>query len=310
MTVVNDNQFRRILRITSSITSKMNPNLRVALARIAKHPGIQTLLDPNSINIYSKIKGKRYLKEIKYFDGTTLLVDINEMVGFRAAVTGKWDLTAYNIVRKLMKKSTVFIDVGAHIGTTSIPIANLGIKVICFEPNLDSAQLLIHNILKNNLSGVIVLPIGLGSKNLSGKWKSLSAPIGNIAGSSLIPQWTNGKRLSRERKIFISSLDECLLQMGLMSKLEDLIIKIDVEGFELEVMSGGTNAIEMHRPIIIFENNPSKLQSKKNDIKFYKIFCDYKFYSVSEDGILNTFNLNTRYENAIAVPKEKIYLFK
>lgn len=296
--------------MTSPFTSKMNPNLRVIIARIAKHPGIQTLLDPNSINLYSDIKRKRYLKEIEYFDGTKLLVDINEMIGFRAAVNGKWDPTTFNIVRKLRKRNTIFIDIGAHIGTTSIPVANLGVKVISFEPNLDSAQLLINNILKNNLQGIILLPIGLGSKKLSGKWKTLSAPIGNIAGSTLITHWNYGKRLSRERDVFISTLDECLLLIGLMSKSEDLIIKIDVEGFEREVMFGGANAIRIHRPIIIFENNPSKIQSKDKIDEFYQIFSDYEFYSVSEDGVLNTFELKIRYENALAVPKEKLHFFK
>ena len=308
--MVNDDHFRLILKLTSPITSKMNPNLRVKIAQIARHPGIQTLLDPNSINLYSNIKGKQYLKEIKYFDGTQLLVDINEMVGFRAAVNGKWDLTTFNIVSKIKKNNTIFIDIGAHIGTTSIPIANLGIKVISFEPNLDSAQLLIKNILKNNIQDIILLPLGLGSKKMSGKWKILSAPIGNIAGSTLITQWNYGKRLSGKRNVFISTLDECLLLMGLMSKSEDLIIKIDVEGFERDVMSGGTKAIRLHRPVIVFENNPSKIQSNENTSRFHQIFSNYEFYSVSENGVLNTFDLKIRYENAVAIPKEKIHFFE
>jgi len=298
-------KFKKILKITSPFISRINPSLRVKLAKILRHQGIQTLFDPNSLSIFSKINKETHLEKVNYFGGTTLIVDINEIVGFRTAVNGKWDLTSFNLINKLNEKNMIFIDIGAHIGTSSVPIANLGVQVICFEANLNSAQLLLSNISLNKIPKIIVFPFAIGSTGETGSWLQLSTYSGNIAASSLLSNWGAGKELLSKKYVYVTSLDETLRFLGLMEDPKNLVIKVDVEGYEREVFKGAKEAINLHRPIIIFENNPIFSDQDKQEEIFYSHFINYSFFSISQELILSDFDINTRYENAIAIPDEK-----
>ena len=91
----------------------------------------------------------------------------------------------------------------------------------------------------------------------------------------------------------------------MMADQKNLVIKVDVEGYEREVFKGANETINLHRPIIIFENNPIFLDKDKQEEIFYSQFKNYSFYSISQELILSDFDINTRYENAIAIPNEK-----
>lgn len=303
--MISPMRFKKILKITSPFISLINPSIRVKIAKILRHQGLQTLFDPNSLSIFSKINKETHLKKVNYHGGTTLIVDINEIVGFRTAVNGKWDLTSFNLVNKLKEKNIIFIDIGAHIGTSSVPIANLGVFVISFEANINSAQLLLSNISLNKIPKIIVFPFAIGSKDESGNWLQLSTYSGNIAASSLLHEWSDGKELLGQENVYVTSLDQTLRFLGMMADQKNLVIKVDVEGYEREVFKGANETINLHRPIIIFENNPIFLDKDKQEEIFYSQFKNYSFYSISQELILSDFDINTRYENAIAIPNEK-----
>lgn len=87
------------------------------------------------------------------------------------------------------------------------------------------------------------------------------------------------------------------------SKSIELIIKIDVEGFETEVLDGAEETINYFRPEIIFENNPST-DSRKS--LFWRSLIDYTIFKISPEIKLSHFNEHKRFENAIAIPNEKL----
>ncbi len=91
--------FRRILRITSLLTSLLHPLIRLKIASWIKIPGLQTLLNPNSIRGYAKLRTKAYFKEITFEDDTKLVVDLNDIIGFRSALKGTWDPTCLKLLK-------------------------------------------------------------------------------------------------------------------------------------------------------------------------------------------------------------------
>jgi FkbM family methyltransferase len=133
-------------------------------------------------------------------------------------------------------------DIGANIGTKTDLFSKLGYKVVSVEPQQALADNLKNKFKKN--SKVVVERCGVGSKpgeatiNISTKYPGFS---------SFIKDWQKGTKydsFDRSEKVKIVTLDELIVKHGLPD-----FCKIDVEGFEVEVLSGLTKKI----PLINFE---------------------------------------------------------
>ncbi len=273
----------------------INPGIKLFLAKKIQIKGLQTLFDPNSIRNYAKIKKSKNLKEIEITNGVRLKVDLNDIIGFRSAINGKWDDTALNILKKFNPKRTTFIDVGANIGTTCLPAASFGYKVIAYEANPLMASYLLQNISLNHKLKIVTFPFALG--NIKNETIEIFENIGNQGSSSIIKDWSPGKQKKIIYKTYITTLDESLKTLNLQ-KNENLVIKLDVEGYELEVIKGARNTIKQFKPIILFENNPTPIYSV-NAIR--KELPNYKFYAVTENLVFSQANLKKRSENIFAI---------
>lgn len=145
---------------------------------------------------------------------------------------------------KFILKGDIFFDVGANVGNRVLPLLELGAKVFAFEP-----QKSCRNILKWRFGGKItVIPKALGEnedeKNLH---------VSNFSGiSSISTDWINSVKDTRFKnyewgaveKVQITTLDKAIKTYGVPK-----FIKIDVEGYELEVLKGLSQPID----IISFE---------------------------------------------------------
>lgn len=136
------------------------------------------------------------------------------------------------------------IDVGANIGTFSIPLARRARRVIAFEPQPQMYAHLRHNIRANRVN-VDARPMVVGHAQMTvhlGGHERVSERV-NWGGRSL------GVGGEKVRMTTIDSLD--LKGVSL--------IKIDVEGAEPLVIYGARYTIESQLPVIIFEKNEKKI---------------------------------------------------
>ncbi len=133
------------------------------------------------------------------------------------------------------------IDVGANIGNHSIFFSNICDfkKCISIEPNPQVFEILQKNIALNNLEDKVeALNCGAGKeKSVSYLGKSNAR---NLGATSLNPQDKTSKQVE------IIAIDE----LGLDSL--DLL-KIDVEGMAVEVISGATETLMKYKPIVFVE---------------------------------------------------------
>jgi len=131
----------------------------------------------------------------------------------------------------LFKAGQVFVDVGANVGGYSVRAAARGMKVVGFEPNPDNLALLRRNVEINHAS-VNVLPFALGAK----AGKARLSPNGGVS------------RIIKEDGIEVEmrTLDSFDLPGA------DLL-KVDVEGYELEVFRGAKKTLEKFHPVIMIE---------------------------------------------------------
>ncbi len=178
----------------------------------------------------------------------------------------------------------VFLDIGSNIGQELIFAGaaardilnknNISFKAIGFEPIKSLYEQVKESIQINNFKQfgnttdinkenifVDIKNFALGDKD---EELILKSPIINVGGSSLVRNENNTVGEIREEKIIVKRGDgivfNILNEINLENKEEKsikLIIKIDVEGFEYEVMKGLSETIKKYKPIIIIEYSPT-----------------------------------------------------
>jgi len=143
------------------------------------------------------------------------------------------------------------IDIGANIGLWSRELTNFFHKTICFEPNTNCIKFLKKNII---IEKAIIYNYALGSKNEN---KKLFTPT-NSGGSSFIDSTRIGFN-SDGSKIYGKWPQETKKQLVKVKKLDEFnfneidFIKIDVQGYEYEVLKGAKKTLEINSPIICLE---------------------------------------------------------
>lgn len=153
-------------------------------------------------------------------------------------------------IKQLLQKRTsgASIDAGAFIGSHSVYFAQFcGLKpVLAFEANPDTFPLLLHNIRINNLAEVVI-PMNKALGATPGYGRIIAGGNTNQGHSSVaIDHETKGA------SVCVCTIDDeisALVQEGLTISL----IKIDVEGAELEVLRGAKRTIRTHRPVLCIE---------------------------------------------------------
>jgi FkbM family methyltransferase len=150
-------------------------------------------------------------------------------------------------LQSLLRLGDHVIDIGAHVGTQTIPFARIVGQtghVVAFEPILEHFALLKRNIEDNGLGG-IAEPIRAAVANSGG-------PLGIVR----VAHNSGGTRLRHDAtssdRILSVTLDEWW--EGARDRLPSIeLLKIDVEGMELDVLRSATALIEHCRPIVAFE---------------------------------------------------------
>lgn len=143
---------------------------------------------------------------------------------------GFYDFEEMSFVLHFLRPEDLFIDAGANIGVfTVLASGTVGARTIAFEPAPFAYQFLARNILLNNLSTLVsARNVALGKQD--GKIR-FTAGLGT---ENHVVQYHD---VVESVEIRSSSLD---LQL---QGLEPVVIKIDVEGFEHEVLAGGVNCL-------------------------------------------------------------------
>ena len=299
--------FRRLLKYTSPVIARLSPRSRLFIAKLIPIEGVKTLFDPNSIRNYAQLGSKPCLMNVEMASGMSACVDINDIIGYRAALNRKWDDSSLDLIKQFKASETLYIDIGANTGLTSIPIAKLGYETIAFEPNPYALTQLANNLSLNSPVKYCLFPFALGDSSKNMEYIQLFSPPGNLGATSINPEWSPGLIQNHCVITPITSLDRIIGSIFTQEKLKsflNILIKMDVEGFEDEVVLGARNLIDSGRPIILFENNPPVFpEIKKN--RFWDRLVNYEFVVVNE-GIKSNFDPDKRYENVLAIPNEKL----
>ena len=154
------------------------------------------------------------------------------------------------------RTGTLLVDIGVNIGQTLIKhflIVGPEGRYFGFEPNVRSMSYVDELIACNGLKHAQVIPVGLGSSvRLADFFTSTSTstdPAASINTAFRDPSFYGAKKL-----VPIFEADTVLEVLGVNEQY--FIVKIDVEGAELEVVQGMRKTLEKLRPFVIMEILP------------------------------------------------------
>jgi FkbM family methyltransferase len=176
----------------------------------------------------------------------------------------------------------VFVDVGANVGTFSVPLAKAfpATTVIAFEPNPPAHECLARNVALNGLRNVVVRAEGVGE---SPGTLVLYGFAGEDLGQSSFLRPTRHSEVPREIPVPVVRLDDVL---AVADRPIDAI-KIDVQGQELAVLRGARMVIERHRPPVLLEHEdtnfaqPAEASAAKQGLAGYFAAAGYEVFYVS-----------------------------
>lgn len=154
---------------------------------------------------------------------------------------GYWENNLIKYTQKYLKDDSIILDIGANIGTWSIPLAIENRKIYSFEPFDSSFYALCGNIFLNNKENHIYPRHCALTDDVSKNTTMMLPELVNIGGCKLIETTTQKKN-----RYSLQTLDSFHFD-----KID--LIKMDVEGHELNVLKGAINTINKCKPVIMFE---------------------------------------------------------
>ncbi|MEO7115550.1 MAG: FkbM family methyltransferase [Caldimonas sp.] len=155
-----------------------------------------------------------------------------------------FELGVQRCLDQLLREGDTMVDIGANIGMIALHARSLVGKtgrVICFEPNPECASAVEEHMKLNGIRNVEVRRCALASApgtltlNLTSEHSGTAtlAPVrGTVVKSIQVPVRVGDDELER---------------------VAPKVIKIDVEGFELNVLQGLRKTLAKHKPILITE---------------------------------------------------------
>lgn len=222
---------------------------------------------------------------------------------FWLGVSDTWDI---HHLCTLTQENSVFFDIGSNLGNYSLNFARnkkMKCHIETFEPNPKTYELLAKHVTINNMTGVIhtnrlALSNKEGRANLIERAdNSGAARLGDDA--SGIP-------------VKVSTLDAFFSQSGI-TRLDAM--KIDVEGYEIQVLQGGRETIERFKPLIIAEfwtTGLSRVGASVEELATQLTSMGYLLYVPKKDKLLPIKDLpkHDTPVNIFAIHQQSAYLDK
>jgi FkbM family methyltransferase len=196
--------------------------------------------------------------------------------------TGTYEDEISKLIHISLQPGDNALDIGANIGLQSIRMAKcIGDNgaVYSFEPLDYLRDKFEQNIALNRVTNVTLFPYALSNSESEAdfninknNWNQGTFSIGN-------------KHQGTEVQHVVIKVADEITEIKTLQKLD--LIKIDVEGFEFQVLQGLKETLARHKPRIIFEYDSNYWLANKQDIKECFDFLSalhYTIYQITQVG--------------------------
>jgi len=255
--------------------------IKLSISRNWKFPGqerLSNILHPSPDLKKSFTNGIVWLNE----EDLAIYTTADNYIEWNILSRGTYEPEIQKLIAICLKEGGTALDIGGNIGLQSLRMAQkvgpLG-KIIAFEPLEYLRKKFQHNIHLNRFKNIQILPYALSDQKTILDF--------NIDEHS----WNQGTfRLSQKetgntsQRVEVHVADE-LPEIQQLDSLD--LIKIDVEGFEFNVLRGLELTLKRLKPRLILEYDTNYWLSNNQDIKECYQFLsklDYSVYHINSIG--------------------------
>ena len=217
--------------------------------------------------ILMKLIGRKYVTK-KVHDFWMILDLEDKGISNELNVNGSREEQLYTILKEIIKPGNHVLDLGANIGYYPLIAMNLvggSGKVYALEPSPYNFSLLNRNIMFNNASNIIeTFQLGGGAE--PGKVKFYISERSNQ--NTMIKELY---RFNGQQDYLVESMEVDVVDMSafMIDKPPIDLIRMDIEGYEVEVLAGLKSAIEsgVFNGKIVFECHWPKYDDEHNSMR-------------------------------------------
>jgi FkbM family methyltransferase len=212
-------------------------------------------------------------------NGIYYKVDLSEGIDLSIFLFGSFQSHVWKL-SKLEREPKVIFDIGANIGSIALPFAKHFRESVvhAFEPTFYAFEKLKENLKLNPDLEKRIFPVQV----------FLSDEIKKISNHSVYSSWkVDGSK--NDHPIhggILQNATEHQITLDSYVKEKKLntvdLIKIDVDGFELDILRGATDTIDRYRPVIVFEFMGHTGESTKSEFRKYLDLFEMKKYRLFE----------------------------
>ena len=158
---------------------------------------------------------------------------------------GEFSIAEQEVFEQVVRPGALVVEVGANIGAHTVDLSRLvgrDGEVHAIEPQRIVFQTLCANLAINQCVNVFARQAAVGARNGTIMVPALDPSIRNNFGGLSLHNVNGGESVPL---ITLDSLDLPACQL----------LKVDVEGMEVDVVTGGEQLIQMYRPLMYLEND-------------------------------------------------------
>lgn len=168
----------------------------------------------------------------------------------------------------------VFLDIGANLGQTLMYLrsTNIDCRYVGFEPNIYCSVFVKKLIEINNINDATIFPVGC-AKDYSIELLYSYQDSNYDASASMIKGFRANQKTFGQSFVVVAPIDECIAaaQVNAIG-----IVKIDVEGYEANIVDALQSRIVLDRPCIIIEILP--IYSADNELRLKNTIFIEEFF--------------------------------
>jgi FkbM family methyltransferase len=223
-------------------------------------------------------------------------VEEDEFAPFwRRAAAGDWEPASFGVLDRMLHADSTFLDIGAWIGPLTLYAANLASWCHAVEPDPRARAGLITNIARNpGLAGRIqVHPEAVGEASGQGRMGNITSGAGGDSMSSLL-----FGTAANAWDVECVTLERLISGIGPPS-----LVKIDIEGAEVEVLHGSREYIDRTRPPLFlsvhgrFWPDPlPRMQALLDVLSAYREILTPEFVPIDRQSLLDQHHLGGLFE--------------
>jgi FkbM family methyltransferase len=201
---------------------------------------------------------------VPFVDNTKLMIRRGMHSATAQHYCGLADFEEMGFVLHALRPKDLFFDVGANVGVYTVLAAVTGAKVKAFEPCPSTYRRLLSNINLNNIRPQVdTYACAIGAKDGEADFTFHLDSCNHV----VVQDELGGER------VWVRTLDSFFPG----SCPEMVVLKVDVEGFEKDVMDGGANTFQIAHAVIIELLNGSGTRYGYDDWELHGRMLDMGF---------------------------------